>query len=229
MDTKKSVALEAYSISKIFNAGKSNEVRPVESVSLSVAQNTCVLIQGASGSGKTTLLSILSCLAKPSAGRYECLGEPVSRWSEKFLTRFRRQHLGIVFQRFQLVEYLSAYQNIALPLLPRALSDRAIDAKVRQVASQLGLTARLHFRAGLLSGGEQQRVAIARALVHEPRILFADEPTAHLDGRASAAVLEIFAQIKAEGRTLVITSHDARVAQSGLIDTVLTMEDGHLQ
>ncbi len=215
-------------LSKTFNAGKPNEVKPVQNIDLQLFTNTYTVLKGASGSGKTTLLTLLSCLAKPSAGVYECMGEPVSRWSEKFLTRFRQQHIGLVFQHFQLISGLSAYQNIAVPLIPLPDSRSEIDHKVRQIAEQVGITHRLDFQVDKLSGGEQQRVAIARALVNNPPLLFADEPTAHLDSAMSERILEIFAALKKQGKTILMTTHDPLVEQHPAIDKILVMKDGQL-
>lgn len=215
-------------LSKTFNAGKPNEVKPVQDIDLKILPNTYTVLKGASGSGKTTLLTLLSCLAKPSSGVYECLGEPVSRWSEKFLTRFRQQHIGLVFQQFQLISGLSTYQNIAVPLIPLKNNRSEIDQKVRHIAEQVGITHRLNFKVDILSGGEQQRVAIARALVNNPPLLFADEPTAHLDSVMSERILDIFQNLKQQGKTILMTTHDPLVEQHPAIDKILVMKDGKL-
>lgn len=215
-------------LEKRFHVGQSNEVLVLKSLDLSVYPNTGVLLRGPSGSGKSTLLSILACLSKPSSGAYFCQGEAVSRWPEKFLTRFRRQHIGMIFQEFQLVPGLTAYQNIALPLIPLALSRVIIDQKVKHAAETLGIGHRLKFDVNVLSGGEKQRVAIARALVNEPSILIADEPTAHLDRENSLKILDIFAQLKESGITLIISTHDPLVENHSWVDHRLRMEDGQL-
>jgi putative ABC transport system ATP-binding protein len=215
-------------LNKIFNSGKPNEVRPVQDIQLQILPNTYTVLKGASGSGKTTLLTLLSCLAKPSSGTYECLGESVSRWSEKFLTRFRQQHIGIVFQQFQLISGMSTYQNIAVPLIPLRDTRSEMDRKITEIAEQVGITHRLHFKVDTLSGGERQRVAIARALVNNPPLLFADEPTAHLDSVMSERILEIFENLKQQGKTIFMTTHDPRVEQHPAVDKVLVMEDGKL-
>jgi len=220
--------IETQALSKVYNAGKANEVVPVKDVTLKVLPNTCNLLQGSSGSGKTTLLSVLSCLSKPSAGSYYCKGQRVSRWSEKFLTRFRRENLGIIFQNFRLISGLSVYLNIALPLFPLAYSRQVLDQMVRQAAEEVGLMARLNFKVDTLSGGEMQRVAIARALVNTPDILFADEPTAHLDRKNSEAILALLEQLKEKGKTIFITSHDPLVQQHLMIDQTFTLNDGQL-
>ncbi len=218
----------AEGISRTFNAGRPHEVRPVQELSLSVAAGECVALVGPSGSGKTTLLSLLACLDKPTTGRYVCRGEEVSRWSEKFLTRFRQRHIGVVFQQFNLVADFTAAFNIALPLWPLGWPARRVADAVARAAAAAQITHRLDFAAGQLSGGEMQRVAIARALVADPALLFADEPTANLDRALADRTLGLWAELKAAGKTIVLTTHDPLVIGHPLIDRVLRMEDGRL-
>ncbi len=216
-------------VEKRFHIGKSNEVLALKPLSMSVLPQSGVLLTGPSGSGKSTLLSILACLSKPSAGAYYCQGEAVSRWPEKFLTRFRRQHLGMIFQEFQLISGLSAYQNISLPLIPLPYSRAQIDKNVQEAAKLVGITHRLKFEVDVLSGGEKQRVAIARALVNRPSILIADEPTAHLDRENSLKILDIFNDLKNKGITLLVSTHDPLVESHPWVDRKLRMDDGILQ
>ena len=215
-------------LSKIFNKGQHNQVNAVLDVSLSVQSNQCVVIKGPSGSGKSTLLSILGGLAKPTKGEYICLDEKVSRWSEKFLTQFRREHIGIVFQNFNLINGLTVEENVAMPLLPMNLSVKDIKDKSKQTAKHLQIDHRLSFKVDTLSGGEMQRLAIARALINNPDIIIADEPTAHLDTELAKDILEIFNQLKTEGKTLIIASHDPLVESHPMIDKVFCMRDGQL-
>jgi len=225
LNTLKNI-IEVHQLVKTFNAGKPNEVRPVIDVNLQIRENSCVVLKGPSGSGKTTLLTILSCLAKPSSGQYNCLGEQVSRWSEKFLTRFRQEHIGVVFQNFQLVKGFTTATNVAIPLIPQKIKQKQVSQKVAKVVDQVNLTHRLNFKVDTLSGGELQRVAIARALVNDPTIILADEPTAHLDRKLSVNILDIFAELKAQGKTLILTTHDPLVEQHPMVDTIITMQDG---
>jgi putative ABC transport system ATP-binding protein len=215
-------------ISKKFNAGLHNEVNAVRDVSLSINANQCTVLKGPSGSGKTTLLAIIGCLSKPSSGNYICLNENVSHWSEKFLTNFRRQHIGTVFQNFNLISGLTALQNIALPLLPAGYSVKEINNYVYRVSELVNIHHRLEFKIDTLSGGEQQRVALARALVNDPDILIADEPTSHLDTDLSHNILDLFAKLKASGKTLLIATHDPLVENHSITDTVICMRDGIL-
>lgn len=215
-------------LSKSFNKGKSNEVKAVENISIDLLANSCTLLQGSSGSGKSTLLALLACLSRPSAGEYFCMGEKVSRWSEKFLTEFRQKHVGIVFQQFHLIAGLSVFDNIVVPLLPLLGNRKMMTEAVEKAAKLAEISHKLAFKVDVLSGGEMQRVAIARALVTNPTLIFADEPTAQLDSETAKMILKVFANLKTEGKTLVITSHDLTVKQSGIFDTVISMKDGQV-
>ncbi|WP_448518824.1 ABC transporter ATP-binding protein [Rhodoflexus sp.] len=220
--------IQTVGISKVFNSGATNEVKALTDISLTIEAGECVLLSGPSGSGKSTLLSILACLAKPTEGAYYCLDKQVSRWSEKFLTRFRRRHIGMIFQQFHLIRGLTVRANIAVPLVPRGIEHGRLKQAVEKAAENAGIAHKLDFPIEKLSGGEQQRTAIARALVADPSILFADEPTAHLDSRTAAAVLDVLQALKTAGKTIIITSHDPLVQQHPIIDNKLLLKDGKL-
>ncbi|MCS7017700.1 MAG: ABC transporter ATP-binding protein [Cytophagales bacterium] len=220
--------IQTIGISKVFNIGASNEFTALTNISLTIEAGECVLLSGPSGSGKSTLLSILACLAKPTEGAYFCMGEQVSRWSEKFLTRFRRQHIGMIFQQFHLIRGLNVRANIAIPLVPQGLSHSRLKAAVEQAAEQTGIAHKLDIPVEKLSGGEQQRVAIARAIVAQPAILFADEPTAHLDSHNAKTILDLFANFQKNGKTIIIASHDPLVQQHFFISKRLIIRDGML-
>ncbi len=222
------LAFEINHLSKTFQQGKSNAYTALHEVNLAVSVGKCIVLQGASGSGKTTLLTILGCLAKPTSGEYICLGQKVSKWSEKFLTTFRREHIGMIFQQFQLISGFTAFENIALPLIPLAYSTKKITQKVHEAAELANITVKLSQKIDLLSGGEQQRVAIARAIVHKPAILLADEPTSNLDQQNALQILHLFAELKAIGTTLLLTTHDSLVAQHTIVDNILKMQDGRM-
>lgn len=213
---------------KTFYAGKPNEVKPLQGIDLSIAPHTHTVLKGASGSGKTTLLTLLSCLAKPTSGTYQCMGENISRWSEKFLTRFRQKNIGIIFQQFQLISGMTAYQNIGVPLIPTKYTSRVMNEKINATAELVEISHRLHYKIDTLSGGEKQRVAIARALINAPTLIFADEPTAHLDSQISMNILGIFETLKSQGKTIITTTHDPLVEQHASVDNILIMKDGKL-
>ena len=215
-------------LSKIFNAGRHNEVRAVDNVSLTIKKESVALLQGPSGSGKTTLLSLIACLSKPTSGTYVCLDETVSRWPEKYLTAFRQKHIGTIFQEFNLINGMSVLYNICLPLVPRNLPFTEIEKRAQSAAEKLNISHRLSAKTETLSGGEKQRVAIARALINDPEIVIADEPTAHLDSRLAGEIIEIFKTLKKMGKTVIIASHDPILLSNGIMDVVFKMQDGKL-
>ncbi len=185
-----------------------------------------VAIMGPSGSGKSTLLNILGCLDRPTAGSYRLEGREVAQLDDGELTRVRRHKIGFVFQFFHLVPRLTAVDNVALPMVfdgvPRAERRR----RAEQALMAVGLGPRLHHRPDELSGGERQRVALARATIMQPAILLADEPTGNLDSASGRAVLDLLDRMRAGGLTLVVVTHDPKVAQRA--DRILLLVDGRI-
>jgi putative ABC transport system ATP-binding protein len=215
-------------VSKVYNKGEPNQVRAVWEVSLHVRKGEMVTIRGPSGSGKTTLLTLIGCISRPSSGEIHVAGKTISRLPEKFMTMHRRNHVGIIFQQFNLIHDLSVEKNIALPLYPLQMSGTLMDERVDALLRRVRLDERRAFPVKRLSGGEQQRVAIARALANNPEIVLADEPTAHLDTTLSAELMETLQAIKGEGRTVVVASHDPLVYSHPSVDRVLDMKDGRM-
>ncbi|GAA3938808.1 hypothetical protein GCM10023085_20340 [Actinomadura viridis] len=199
-------------------------VRAVDDVDLAVAPGETVGVVGASGCGKSTLLHLLGGLDRPDAGEVWLGGRRVDGLSETAAARLRRREIGFVFQSFHLVDELSAAENVELPALLAGESRRAARRRAAGLLERMGLGGRARHLPAELSGGQRQRVAVARALVNDPRLLLADEPTGNLDSAAATDVLRLFAALRAEGRTLVIVTHDSRVA--GTADRLITMRDG---
>ncbi|TAE13692.1 MAG: ABC transporter ATP-binding protein [Bacteroidetes bacterium] len=222
------IAIETRQLTKTFQQGKQNAHHALRGIDLRLEVGKCAVLQGASGSGKTTLLTILGCMTKPTSGEYICLGEKVSKWSEKFLTTFRREHIGMIFQQFHLIQGFTVFENIALPLIPHSLSHKELARKVQESAELANITAKLHEKVDVLSGGEQQRTAIARAIVHKPRLLLADEPTSSLDRENALQILALFENLKKTGTTLLLTTHDSLVASHAVVDTIWRVEDGRI-
>lgn len=201
-------------------------VRALDGVSLTVNAGEFVGIAGPSGSGKSTLLHLLAALDTPTAGSVTLAGQETTGLSEAARTRFRREHIGIIFQRFHLLPALTAQQNVAMPLLERGVGKRDRHARAAELLETVGLGDRLEHRPAELSGGEQQRVAVARALTAEPSLLIADEPTGELDSAAGATVLDLLEEV-ADTRAVVVASHDEAVLQRA--DRVIRLRDGRVQ
>jgi ABC-type lipoprotein export system ATPase subunit len=199
-------------------------VRAVDDIHLDIAQGESVAIVGPSGCGKSTLLYLLGGLERPSAGALSLAGQQLEQTTEAGLAKLRRHALGFVFQAFHLVDELTALENVELPALLAGASPRAARSRAEQLLEQVGMIDRAGHLPSALSGGQRQRVAIGRALVNEPLIVLADEPTGNLDSAATADVLRLFDRLHANGQTLVIVTHDTRIAATA--DRLISMRDG---
>jgi putative ABC transport system ATP-binding protein len=217
--------LRLESVSKVYGDGDT-QVRAVQDVSVGIDEGEFVAVMGPSGSGKSTLMHILGCLDVPTSGRYLFAGQDVSRMSETELAAVRNRRIGFVFQQFQLLNSMTAWRNVELPLLYRnGVRDRR--ALALRALAQVGLADRVEHRPTELSGGQQQRVAMARALVTDPDLILADEPTGNLDSGSSREVLALLRDINSAGRTIVLITHDPNVA--AVARRVLEMSDGRLR
>ena len=215
-------------VRRVFHQGRPDELVAVDGVTLAIAGGRVTVLRGPSGSGKTSLLALVGCMARPTSGRIHVGDQEVTSLPEHFLTEVRRRTFGFVFQQFHLVRGITALENVMLPAYPLGGSRKELVARARKLLDGLGVGRRALARADWLSGGEAQRVAIARALVNDHRVIVADEPTAHLDSRLSAAFMDVVASLRAEGRTVVIASHDPLVHDSPVVDHVVTMRDGRV-
>jgi ABC-type lipoprotein export system ATPase subunit len=199
-------------------------VRAVDEVDLDVAQAETVAIMGPSGCGKSTLLHLLGGLDSPSAGELWLAGQRIDGMSERALARLRREAIGFVFQAFHLMDELTAVENVELPALLAGRSPRAARRRAADLLERVGLADRAKFLPSALSGGQRQRAAIARALANDPLVVLADEPTGNLDSEATLEVLRLFDTLHAAGQTLVVVTHDSRIAATA--DRLITMRDG---
>ena len=216
------------SVSKLYNEGRPNEVRAITDIDLEIDRNAVTVFKGPSGSGKTTLLSIIGGLARPTSGRVFVDGEMVSGLPEKFLTELRRTTFGFIFQRFNLIRGLSLIENVMLPATPLGPDYNDLKSRALQRLTTLGIESKKDTPVEHLSGGEAQRTAIARALINDPPIVIADEPTANLDTELIHRFLDIISTLRAEGRTIIMTSHDPRIWQSDMVNAVVAMRDGRI-
>jgi ABC-type lipoprotein export system ATPase subunit len=199
-------------------------VRAVDGVDLDVAAGETVAVMGPSGCGKSTLLHLLGGLERLSGGEISLAGHRLDQMDEKSLARLRRDAVGFVFQAFHLMDELSAVENVELPALLAGRSPRRARTRAVDLLEQVGLADRAGFLPSALSGGQKQRVAIARALSNEPLVVLADEPTGNLDSAATLEVLRLFDALHRAGQTLVIVTHDARIAATA--DRLISMRDG---
>jgi putative ABC transport system ATP-binding protein len=188
------------------------QVHALRAVSLAVDEGEFVAIVGPSGSGKSTLMSILGCLDRPTSGDYQLAGTSVATLSDDRLAAIRSRTIGFVFQSYNLLPRTSAIDNVATPLLYQGTSRRERQARARAALERLGLGDRLGHEPRQLSGGEQQRVAVARAIVTDPAVVLADEPTGNLDTASGRDVLDVLRRLNADGRTIILITHDASVA-----------------
>jgi putative ABC transport system ATP-binding protein len=199
-------------------------VRAVDAVDLDIARGETLAVMGPSGCGKSTLLHLLGGLDRPSGGEVSLGGRRIDQMRENALARMRRTEIGFVFQAFHLMEELTAVENVELPALLAGHAPRAARRRADDLLEQVGLADRAPFVPAELSGGQRQRVAIARALANDPLIVFADEPTGNLDSAATVEVLRLFERLHKAGQTLVVVTHDERIAATA--DRLISMRDG---
>jgi putative ABC transport system ATP-binding protein len=211
---------------KIYGSGNS-EVHALRGVDLDIYPGELTMLVGPSGCGKTTLLSVMAAILRPTSGRIDSLGIDLTQLSSWRRTAFRREHVGFVFQQFNLLPALTAAENAAVPLVIQGYSKRKAVSAANMLLAKMGMADRVNSLPGQLSGGQQQRVAIARALVHHPQLLVCDEPTSALDARTGHTILELLRRIAIEGdRAVVIVTHDSRIFE--FADMIARMDDGRI-
>jgi putative ABC transport system ATP-binding protein len=222
--TREPVVVSAQGLTRRYGAGDT-AVDALRGVSLDVAEGELVAVMGPSGSGKSTLMHILAGLDKPTTGTVDIAGTEITTLDDRKLTRLRRQHIGFVFQFFNLLPMLTAEENVVLPLT--IAGEKPERQWLEELLKQTGLADRRKHRPSELSGGQQQRVALARALVTRPTILFADEPTGNLDSKTGGEILELLRQaVQDAGQTTVMVTHDPRAA--AISDRIHHLEDGRI-
>lgn len=219
--------LEVTHLKKIYTTRfGGNQVQALKNVSFGVEQGEFVAIMGESGSGKTTLLNILAALDKPTSGEVLLDGKRLSEIKESAISEFRREHLGFIFQDFNLLETFSIRDNIFLPLVLSGKEYGEMAARLEPIAARLGITGILAKYPYEVSGGEKQRAAVARALITNPRLILADEPTGALDSRTSDALLELLSEINHSGQTILMVTHSVKAASAA--GRVLFIRDGEV-
>ena len=213
-------------VSRIYDTGKV-QVPALIDVNLDVGNGEFLAIIGPSGSGKSTMMNILGCLDRPTSGLYVLDGQPVDELNDDGLAFVRSRSIGFVFQSYNLLPRTSALENVATPLMYQGVGRKERLHRAQTALERLGLGDRLNHEPSELSGGQQQRVGIARALVTEPALILADEPTGNLDSHSGAEVLDLFRDLHALGRTIVLITHDIDVAAAA--DRAVHLRDGQLQ
>lgn len=216
--------IELNNVSKQFTEGSSVH-KVLDGLTLGISEGEIVILFGKSGSGKSTLLNIISGIDLPDTGNVKIRGEDITQMTEKDRTLIRRNHMGFVFQSFNLIPTLTVKENLLLPMELKNIANPGI--KVRDMLEEVGLPGREDTYPDRLSGGEQQRVAIARAIIHDPEIILADEPTGNLDFDTGLRIVDLLDRVaKQKGKTMVMVTHSREV--TGLADRVLTLREGRL-
>ena len=220
------VVVETVDLCKVYRMGLT-EIHALKNVNLKVYRGEMVAVVGPSGSGKTTLLNLIGTLDKPTSGKIYIDGEDIITKSEKELTLLRRRKIGFVFQFYNLIPVLTAYENVELPLLISGVPKKEREKRVRRLLEMVGLEDRMNHRPDELSGGEQQRVAIARALVNNPSIILADEPTGDLDTETGLMVVQLMRKLaKEENSTVIMVTHDPQISE--IADRIIYLRDGKI-
>lgn len=213
------------SVSKIYEEGDS-QVRALDNISFEINEGNFVAVMGPSGSGKSTLLSVLGCLNRPTRGDILIDDITVYKLGLEKQADFRFEYIGFVFQSFQLIPYLTAIENVMLPLAIAKIPDKEKRNKATKVLDMVGLSGKVNRLPDQLSGGEQQRVSVARAIVNEPPIILADEPTGNLDSKTGGEVLELLKELNGRGETIIMVTHDTNSARYA--DYTINIHDGQI-
>lgn len=221
-----STLVEIKDMCKIYNPGE-NEVRALNHVDVSIEEGEFVAIIGQSGSGKSTLMNMLGCLDIPSSGTYMLHGRDVSRLNDNELSDIRNREIGFVFQGFNLIQNLTALENVELPLIYRGIARGKRLQLAEAALAKVGLENRMEHKPAEMSGGQQQRVAIARAIAQAPPIILADEPTGNLDSGSTGEIMQIMKELHKEGRTVILITHDNEIAAQA--ERVIKIKDGCIE
>jgi putative ABC transport system ATP-binding protein len=214
-------------LSKIYRKPGTNvEVHALRTINLDFAEGEFTAIMGASGSGKSTLMNVLGCLDQPTIGQYILGGQDISALPDDELSEIRSRRIGFIFQNFNLIQQLTVLENLEVPMFYLGVPPVERRRRALELAAKVGLEERADHRPMQLSGGQQQRVCIARALINEPLILLADEPTGALDSKTGQAILELFDELVAQGKTIILVTHDPSVAHR--CSRVIHLHDGEV-
>jgi len=227
MGDKKEVVIKFEDVKKSYFLSNGEEIPVLKGIDLEIKKGEFVAIMGESGGGKSTLMNIIGCLHGVTSGKYFLEGEEISDGTDDFTLAFiRNKKMGFIFQQFNLIGKLSALRNVALPAFYAGMKKKEREAKAQKILESVGIGDRSLHKPSELSGGQQQRVSIARSLINDPEIILADEPTGALDSQTGKEVMELFTQYKDLGKTVVMVTHDIKVAQKA--DRIIFMKDGKI-
>lgn len=220
--------IEIKNITKEYIVNKNNKVTALKEMNLKFNAGELIVLKGSSGSGKSTLLSLIAALSKPTTGEVIVDSKQISKLPDNFASVFRRDNIGFIFQKYNLIPTLTIEENILLPLVPLNLDAEILSRKLQTVTEMFHISHKKNIVVKNLSGGEQQRVAIARANINNPKIILADEPTANLDAKLSLHFIDILRELKALGKTIVIATHDPLFFNLDFVDKYIELQNGKL-
>lgn len=220
--------IECKNLTKIFNKNKNDELIALNNINLSFNTGEVVVLKGASGSGKSTLLSLIAALSKPDNGEVIVNEKRISKMPDNFTSVFRRENIGFIFQKYNLIPTLSVRDNIILPLIPSNPEEKIIEAEVDKILQKFSMQSKKNVLVKQLSGGEQQRVVISRALINNPQIIIADEPTANLDAKLSLDFIKIIQQLKNSSTIIIIATHDPLFFDLDFVDKTVELKNAEV-
>ncbi|AEM77756.1 putative ABC transport system ATP-binding protein [Thermoanaerobacter thermohydrosulfuricus] len=219
------ILIKIRNLTKIYKMGE-NEVRALDGINLDIEKGEFVSIVGQSGSGKTTLMNIIGCLDVKTSGEYFLNGIDTSKLSDNQLADLRCSEIGFVFQNFNLLQKMTALENVELPMIYKGVPTKERRQRAEMLLEMVGLKERMHHRPNELSGGQQQRVAIARALANNPHLILADEPTGNLDSKSGSEIMKIIKELNERGNTVVLITHDPNIAAQA--KRIVRIKDGRI-
>ena len=222
------IIIKLENITKIYEINKSNKVIALNNINLEFKEGELVVLKGASGSGKSTILSLLAALSKPTTGEVIVDDKRISKLPDNFAALYRRENIGFIFQKYNLIPTLNVQDNILLPLIPTNPDEKEAQLKLNRVMDRFNITHKKDAIVRNLSGGEQQRVAIARAHINDPKIIIADEPTANLDEKLSLDFIKILKELKELNKTIIVATHDPLFFELDFVDRIIEVHNGKI-
>ncbi len=220
--------IELKDLTKVYELNKKNKIEAIKNINLTIEKNQLLVLKGASGSGKSTILSLIAALSKPTTGEVIVNDTRVSKLPDNFAALYRRDEIGFIFQKYNLISNLSVKENIIVPLIPQNLDSLEVEKLTNEVLTKFKIEHKKDEIVRNLSGGEQQRVAIARSLINNPDIIIADEPTANLDKDLSLHFIEILKQLKQLNKTIIVSTHDPLFFDLDFVDKTVELDKGEI-